>query len=94
MKGVDKYAWSCHDCDLLDKSRFKWDDKHYCVLYGCNKTEGGYVCGWCVHDRKDQELKHQGCSYFKHEEHKEPKKPDPVPVPAEAVQLSIFDLIA
>ena len=77
---------SCDTCGLLDKSRKKWDEKHYCYLYGCNRTKDGYVCGWCVHDRKDSELKHQGCSYY------QPLQPKQAVAKIPSEQLSIFDL--
>lgn len=77
---------SCATCGLLDKSRKKWDEKHYCYLYGCNKTKNGYICGWLVHDRKDSELKHQGCSYY------QPPQQKQTFAKTTGEQLSIFDL--
>ena len=74
---------SCADCGLLDKSRQKWDEKHYCYLYGCNKTKDGYVCGWC---RQDSELKQQGCSFY------QPPQPKQAVAKTISEQLSIFDL--
>lgn len=76
---------SCATCGLLDKSRKEWDEKHYCYRYGCNKTKDGYICGWLVHDRKDSELKHQGCSYYQPPQQKQTFAETP------GVQLSIFD---
>lgn len=78
---------TCATCGLLDKSRKKWDEKHYCYLYGCNKTKDGYVCGWCVHDRQDKELKHQGCSFY------QPPQQKPTFAETTGVQLSIFDIL-
>lgn len=77
---------SCATCGLLDKSRKKWDEKHYCYLYGCNKTKNGYICGWLVHDRQDRELTHQGCSFY------QPPQPKQATAKTTSEQLSIFDL--
>ena len=63
------YKWSCADCANLDKSRKKWNDKHYCFLYGCNKKDNnGYVCGWIIQGQGDRHLKEMGCSDFREED--------------------------
>ena len=85
--GVSKaYTWSCADCAHLDKSRKKWDERHYCYLVGCNKRKGGYVCGWC---REDKGLKTQGCSDYQEPKSQEPKEAEPMR--PQYVQISIFD---
>ena len=67
-----EYKWSCADCDHLDKTRKKWNDKHYCFLYGCNKGKGsGYICGWLVQGRGDGDLKQMGCSDFRQSDENE-----------------------
>ena len=90
------YQWACAYCAHLDTTRKKWDDNHYCYLVGCNKRKNGYTCGWC---KEDKELKLQGCSDFKQPDQIKPKpqpmppQPAKMPLFAEAVQISIFDLI-
>lgn len=87
---------SCATCANLDKSRKKWNDSHYCYLYGCkSRGKDGYVCGWC---RDDKELKLQGCSDYRPQEAqtqppKQTPKPTPKPTQPISIQLSIFDLI-
>lgn len=92
---MSAYYLACSNCAHLDKSRKKQSDNNTsCYLYGCNKTKGGYVCGWC---RTDKELNLQGCSDFTPKTQKQTPPPQPKPTPkptrSASVQLSIFDFI-
>lgn len=56
--------WLCNDCKHLNKSRKKYDDKHYCFRYGCDFRKDNYVVGWIIEGKSDGHLKEMGCSNF------------------------------